>query len=100
MTRTPTTPHQATDVVTSASWRLQDAKARFSEVVRKAHSEGPQHVTLHGREAVVIVDAAAFRRLSGQQTGQLLINALQSSPHRAISIEPARAPMPVRSVKL
>lgn len=100
MTRVPTTPHQATEVVTLASWRLQDAKARFSEVVRKAHSEGPQHVTLHGREAVVIVDAAAFRRLSGQQTGQLLINALQSSPHRAISIEPARAPMPVRSVKL
>ncbi|NBT97438.1 MAG: type II toxin-antitoxin system prevent-host-death family antitoxin [Methylocystaceae bacterium] len=31
------------------SWPLQDAKARFSELVRRACSEGPQHVTVHGR---------------------------------------------------
>jgi antitoxin Phd len=38
-------------------WRLQDAKARFSEVVRRARSEGPQQVTVHGREEVVIISA-------------------------------------------
>lgn len=81
-------------------WRLQDAKARFSELVRLAHSDGPQHVTLHGRDAVVVIDAAEFRRLSGARTGQLLIDALQASPHREIEIEPPRSAMPVRAVKL
>ena len=81
-------------------WRLQDAKARFSELVRLAHSDGPQHVTLHGRDAVVVVDAEEFQRLKGARTGQLLIDALQASPHRAIDIAPRRAAMPVRAVKL
>ena len=81
-------------------WRLQDAKARFSELVRKAHSDGPQHVTLHGRDAVVVVDADEFNRLQGTQTGALLIEALQASPYRQIEIEPRRSAMPVRAVKL
>ena len=81
-------------------WRLQDAKARFSELVRLAHSNGPQHVTLHGRDAVVVIDAAEFQRLQGERTGQLLIDALQASPHRGIEIAPRRSAMPVRAVKL
>ena len=81
-------------------WRLQDAKARFSELVRRVHSDGPQHVTLHGRDAVVIIDAEEFRRLKGAQTGQLLIDALQASPHRDIEIEPHRVALPVRDVSL
>lgn len=82
------------------SWRLQDAKARFSEVVRRAGSEGPQHVTVHGHDAVVIVDAESFRRMQGERTGQQLIDALQASPHREIDLAPARVAMPVRTVKL
>ena len=81
-------------------WRLQDAKARFSELVRLAHSEGPQHVTLHGRDAVVVVDAEEFLRLKGERTGQLLIDAIQASPHRDIEIAPRRSAMPVRDVNL
>ena len=90
----------APDQPPRSRWRLQDAKARFSELVRLAHSDGPQHVTLHGRDAVVVIDADEFRRLSGSRTGQLLIDALQASPHREIEIEPRRSAMPVRSVKL
>ena len=82
-------------------WRLQDAKARFSELVRLAHSDGPQHVTLHGKDAVVIVDAAEFQRLQGERTGQLLVDALQASPHRGVELAPRRSTMmPVRAVKL
>ena len=81
-------------------WRLQDAKARFSELVRLAHSDGPQHVTLHGRDAVVVVDSDEFQRLKGGRSGQLLIDALQSSPHRKVELEPRRSGMPVRAVKL
>ena len=81
-------------------WSLQDAKSRFSEVVRLATSQGPQHVTVHGRDAVVVVDAETFHRLRGERTGQLLIDALQSSPHRHIDLEPDRSAMPVRDVVL
>jgi prevent-host-death family protein len=42
------------------TWKLQDAKARFSEVVRRARGGEPQRVTLHGREAVVVVDPERF----------------------------------------
>ena len=42
------------------TWKLQDAKARFSELVRKARAGSPQKVTVHGREAVVILDPDRF----------------------------------------
>ncbi|MBP0581715.1 type II toxin-antitoxin system Phd/YefM family antitoxin [Labrys sp. LIt4] len=82
------------------SWALQHAKARFSELVRRARSEGPQHVTVHGREEVVVISAEEFRTLKGSMTGAALIAALQASPHRDIEIEPERRPMPVREVDL
>ena len=81
-------------------WLLQDAKARFSELVRRVRSEGPQHVTVHGRDEVVVVAAEEFRRLKGDPTGQALVAAMQASPHRDIDIEPGRMPMPVRGVAL
>jgi prevent-host-death family protein len=81
-------------------WSLQDAKARFSEVVRRVHSEGPQRVTVHGRDEVVIISAGEFRRLKGDLTGEALIAAMQASPHRGFDIEPSRTPMPVREVAL
>jgi len=81
-------------------WPLQDAKARFSELVRRVKSEGPQHVTVHGHEEVVVVSAEEFRRLKGDRKGDALIAVLQASPHRDIDIEPTRGPMPVRKVEL
>lgn len=45
------------------AWQLQEAKQRFSEVVRRALSSGPQVVTRHGRAAVVVVAAAEFGKL-------------------------------------
>ena len=41
-------------------WQLQQAKQRFSEVVRRALEDGPQVVTRHGRQVVVVVSAAEF----------------------------------------
>ncbi|OGA28788.1 MAG: prevent-host-death protein [Betaproteobacteria bacterium RIFCSPLOWO2_02_FULL_65_24] len=45
-------------------WQLQDAKHRLSELVRKAREEGPQVITLRGRDAVVVVSASEFEQLS------------------------------------
>src|ERR1700688_1607841 len=84
----------------SGYWPLQDAKARFSELVRKVRSEGPQHVTVHGRDEVVVIAAEEFRRLKGSATGQALVEAMQASPHRDIEIAPRRGTMPVRDVSL
>jgi prevent-host-death family protein len=100
MTRKTSTSTVPAEQPPRSRWRLQDAKARFSELVRMAHSDGPQHVTLHGRDAVVVVDADEFNRLKGARTGELLIEALQASPHRQIEIEARRSAMPVRAVKL
>src|SRR6266700_555497 len=80
-------------------WLLQDAKARFSELVRRVRSEGPQHVTVHGRDEVVVIAAEDFRRLKGDLTGEALVAAMQASPYRDVEIEPGRAPMPVRNAR-
>jgi prevent-host-death family protein len=77
---------------------LQDAKARFSELVRRVRSDGPQRVTVHGRDEVVVISAEEFRRLKGDLNGKALIAAMQASPHRDIDIEPKRAVMSVRKV--
>ena len=82
------------------AWLLQDAKARFSELVRKARSEGPQHVTVHGREAVVVLTADEFRRLKGERTGRDLVEAMQATPYPEIDLAPTRTPMPIRDVRL
>ena len=81
-------------------WLLQDAKARFSELVRRVQTEGPQHVTVHGREAVVVIAAEDFKALQGWPSGQALVEAMQASPSRDIDIAPARGAMPVRDVGL
>ncbi len=44
-------------------WQLQDAKNRFSEVVKRARDEGPQTVTVHGQRAAVVVSAQEFDAL-------------------------------------
>ena len=81
-------------------WALQDAKARFSEVVRKAKTEGPQHITVHGREEVVIVSVEEYRRAKGQRTGKALIELLQDSPLRDVTIDHEPTYAPVRDVEL
>ncbi len=100
--KSPPKPPKArrTRVLKSGRWLLQDAKARFSELVRRVRSEGPQHVTVHGRDEVVVISAEEFRRLKGDPSGQALIAAMQASPHRDIEIEPRRAAMPVRKFVL
>lgn len=47
----------------SRRWKLEDAKARFSEVVRHAREDGPQRVTVRGHDAVVVMSVEEFERL-------------------------------------
>ena len=48
----------------SRHWQLQEAKARFSEVVKQARANGPQHVSVRGVPAVVVVSEEEFAKLS------------------------------------
>lgn len=50
------------------SWQVQEAKQRFSELIRAAHADGPQIVTRHGEEIAVVVDIADYHRLKGGTT--------------------------------
>ena len=52
-----------TQATPDTTWRLEEAKARFSEVVRRAHDQGPQYVTVRGKRAVAIIDATELDRL-------------------------------------
>jgi prevent-host-death family protein len=47
-------------------WQVQEAKQRFSELLRRARDEGPQAVTKHGEEVAFVVDAVYYRQLTGQ----------------------------------
>jgi prevent-host-death family protein len=44
-------------------WQLQDAKNRFSELVRRARDEGPQSVSVHGKPTAVLLSAEAYAAL-------------------------------------
>jgi antitoxin Phd len=81
-------------------WRLQDAKARFSEVVRLARAHRPQRVTVHGRDAVVVIAAEDYDRLQPSLTGLAIVEALQRSPLRDIEIERVSIAAPVRDIDL
>jgi prevent-host-death family protein len=100
MTSSPKAGKSRRAVREPGRWRLQEAKARFSEVVRQAQNIGPQHVSVRGKDEVVIVSAGEFRRLSGNLTGRALVEAFRASPHRAIEIAPKRVRLPVRDVEL
>lgn len=82
----------------SGNWALQDAKARFSELVRRARAEGPQVVTVHGREEVVVLSVENFARLKGDATGEVLLKALQACSAPEVDLTPERLPMPVRDI--
>jgi prevent-host-death family protein len=55
--------------VLDGTWQLQDAKARFSELVKRAQRDGPQHVSVRGEPAVVVISEHEFTKLtSGRRT--------------------------------
>ena len=81
-------------------WALRDAKACLSEVVRKAKSEGPQWITVRGREEVVVISVEEYRRMKGEPTGALLVKAMQDPRVRGLRIEHKSTPALTRDVKL
>jgi len=71
-------------------WQLQDAKNRLSEVVRKAQVEGPQVITLRGDDAVVVVAAGDYQKLSRRPKGTLA-QFLRNSPLSGVKLDLRRS---------
>lgn len=73
-------------------WQLQEAKARFSEVIRRAVDEGPQHVSVRGEPAAVVLSEREYHRLTawpsiadhildGDPWPDDLVDAINDRPH-------------------
>jgi antitoxin Phd len=81
------------------AWKLQDAKAHFSQVVRDACAQGPQRVTVHGKDAVVILSAKDYAHLAPTAAQPSLHALLSSSPLRDLDFEHGSVRSPVRDVE-
>ena len=79
-------------------WQLQDAKNRLSELVRKAREEGPQVITLHGRDAVVVMSANEFGKLSRPRGS--LVDFFRKSPLAGVNLDLERSTDTGRRIEL
>jgi antitoxin Phd len=79
-------------------WQLQEAKARFSELVKSAATEGPQEITVRGEPAAVVLSADDFARLTREKPG--FVEFMRKSPLRGVDLEIARDRSPAREVAL
>jgi prevent-host-death family protein len=71
------------------TWRVQDAKARFSELLETCIADGPQMVTKRGTEAAVLVPIEEWRRLQAGARPSLK-QLLLSDVGRTDLLTPAR----------
>lgn len=71
------------------SWQLQEAKNRFSKVVDEALTHGPQTVTRHGREVVVVLSVEEYKRIKQPQKN--LFQFFQESPLYGVDLDLTRS---------
>ena len=79
-------------------WQLQEAKNRLSELVRKAREEGPQVITLRGRDAVVVVSANEYGKLSRPRGS--LVDFFRKSPLAGLALNLTRSRDTGRRIEL
>ena len=79
------------------TWQLQEAKARFSELMRGT-TGGPQTITVHGRRAAVVLSAEDYDRLKRSKPS--LSEFLRTSPLAGIRLNVERDKSPPRNVEL
>ena len=79
-------------------WQLQEAKNKFSSLVDKAHHDGPQIVTKHGKESVVIITVEDFQKLSKPKDD--LVSFFKNSPLSTIRLDLTRDKSPSRDIEL
>jgi antitoxin Phd len=80
------------------TWQLQQAKAKFSEVVKRAQSQGPQNITVHGEPVAVLISQRDYQKLTHPKPG--LVELLRASPLLGSNLEITREQTPTRKIKL
>jgi prevent-host-death family protein len=81
-----------------ATWQLQTAKARLSELLRSSELEGPQEITLHGRAAAVVLSKADYDRLTSRKS--TFLDLVRRSPLVGARLQTARRRSGPRRVRL
>ena len=81
-----------------ATWQLQEAKGKFSEVVKRALSEGPQGITVRGEPVAVLISRAEYARLTLPKPG--FVEFMRSSPMAGLALDIERQPDLTREVTL
>jgi antitoxin Phd len=72
----------------AGSWQIQSAKARFSEVFRRARTEGPQRITRQGKEGVVMLAEEQYERLVGKShQPKNLVQFFRQSPFVGVELD-------------
>jgi len=79
-------------------WQLQDAKARFSEVIKKARNEGPQQVTVRGKPSAVVVSVDEFETMKKSRPD--FVRFMRESPLAGLELEISRSDSLVRDIDL
>ncbi len=82
-------------------WQVQTAKARFSEVFRRARTEGPQLITRQGKESVVMISDEKYDELVGRShQPKTLIEFFRESPLVGVELDLERQKDEGREVEL
>ncbi len=81
-----------------ATWQLQDAKARLSELVKRARSDGPQEISVRGEPAVVVLAHREYLRLAQPPTR--FVDFIRQSPLKGAALRLPRDASPARDVDL
>lgn len=85
-------------VINMQRWQLQEAKAHLSEVVRKCLKDGPQLLTVGGKEEVVMISLEDYELLIGLKPN--LVEFMQLSPLRGSDLKIDRDKSSIRDVDL
>jgi prevent-host-death family protein len=85
----------------NSDWQIQTAKARFSELFRRARTEGPQRVTRQGKESVMVIPTEEYEKLTQPQSRpQNLHDFLRQSPLMGVKLDLRRNKEVGRDIKL
>ncbi len=80
------------------TWQLQEAKGKFSEVVKRAQSQGPQNITVHGEQVAVLISQRDYQKLTHPKPS--LVELLRASPLMGNELEISREQTPTRDINL
>jgi antitoxin Phd len=79
-------------------WQLQEAKAKFSEVVKLANQEGPQEITMRGQPTAILISLKDFEKIKKKKPS--LVSFMRASPLVGVDLKLERDKSPAREINL